>query len=92
MATFFLFGKYTPEALKGISADRTKEAAKIVKKYKGKIVSIHALLGETDLVMLLDLPSTADAFKTSIVLNKLTAIAFTTHPAVSVEEFDQFFG
>lgn len=91
MATFFMFGKYTPEAMKGISAGRTKEAAKVIEKFKGKIVSMHALLGETDLVFILDLPSAAEAFQVSIALNKLTGIAFTTHPAVSVEEFDQFF-
>lgn len=91
MATFFLFGKYTTEAIKGISADRTKEAAKIVKKNKGKIISMHALLGETDLIFILDLPSTAEALKTSVALNKLTGIAFATHPAVTVEEFDKLF-
>jgi uncharacterized protein with GYD domain len=89
MATFLMFGKYTPEALKKISADRTKEAQEIIKKNKGKIISMYALLGETDLVFIVDLPSTEAAVMTSIALNKLTGISFTTHQAMSVEAFDK---
>ena len=37
MSTFFMFGKYSQEALKGISAERTKKAAALIKKYGGKI-------------------------------------------------------
>ena len=31
MATFFMFGKYSSEALKGISAERTEKAMEIFK-------------------------------------------------------------
>ena len=89
MATFLMFGKYTPEALKKISAERTKEAQEVIKKNKGKVISMYALLGETDLVFIVDLPSTEAAITTSIALNKMSGILFTTHQAVSVEEFDK---
>ncbi len=89
MATFLMFGKYTPDALKKISAERTKEAQEVIKKNKGKVISMYALLGETDLVFIVDLPSTEAAITTSIALNKMTGISFTTHQAVSVEEFDK---
>ncbi len=70
MATFLMFGKYTPEALKKISAERTKEAQEVIKKNKGKVISMYALLGETDLVFIVDLPSTEAAITTSIALTK----------------------
>jgi len=92
MALFIMFGNYTTEGLKGISSNRTKEAQKIIKKYKGKVIGMYALLGNVDLVFILELPSFEAAMSTSIALNKLTGIAFATHPAVSVEAFDKLLG
>jgi len=92
MALFIMFGNYTTEGLQGISPDRTTAAQKIIKKYKGKVVGMYALLGNVDLVFILELPSIEAAMSTSIALNKLTGIAFATHPAVSVEAFDKLLG
>jgi hypothetical protein len=36
MATFFMFGKYSSEAAKKISGDRTKKAVSTIKKLSGK--------------------------------------------------------
>ncbi len=84
-----MYGKYSQEALKGISAARTKEALDLVAKEGGKVNSMYALLGKYDLVLLVDLPGVAEVMKVSIALNKLTGIAFTSFPAISVEEFDK---
>lgn len=89
MATFLMYGKYTPEALKEISADRTKAAHKLVKQMGGKIQAGYATLGANDLVFVVNLPSTEDALKASIALNRMTGIAFSTAPAVTVDEFDK---
>jgi len=89
MATYFMFGKYSAEGMKGISADRTKKAAALVKKYGGEVKSGYILLGKYDLVLIVDLPNTEQAIKTSVALAKLTGIAFSTAPAVSIEEFDK---
>ena len=89
MATYFLFGKYTADALQGISAERTEKAAALVKKFGGKVKTGYALLGEYDLVLIVELPSTEQAMKVSVALFKLTGIAFATSPAVSVEDFDK---
>jgi uncharacterized protein with GYD domain len=48
MATFILFGKYSADALKGVSGARTKKAAALVKKLKGKVIGMYAMLGEKD--------------------------------------------
>lgn len=89
MATFFMFGKYSSEAVKGMSAKRTKEAEGLIKKYGGKVEAMYALLGEKDLVFILTFPGTEQAMKASVALGKATGISFTTLPAVTIEEFDK---
>jgi uncharacterized protein with GYD domain len=82
-------GKYSSEALKGISPERTDKAVEQIKKNGGKVVSMYAVLGEHDLVFTLDFPDAEKALATSVALNKLTGISFTTSPVVEVEKFDR---
>ncbi|HLF18883.1 MAG TPA: GYD domain-containing protein [Candidatus Omnitrophota bacterium] len=89
MATYFLFGKYSPQVLGQISADRTKKANDIIAKLGGKAKSMYALLGEKDLVFIVDLPGTKEAIKASLALAKQMGIGFSTSEAVSIEEFDK---
>jgi uncharacterized protein with GYD domain len=89
MATYFLFGKYSSGATNGMTADRTEKANKLIHKYGGEIKSIYALLGEKDLVIIATFPDTKQAMKSSIAINKLTGIAFTTSEAITVEDFDK---
>jgi len=89
MAKFFMYGKYSQEAIKGISAERTKTALDAIAKAGGKVNSMYSLLGKYDLVLITDFPGVADVMKASIALNKLTGIAFTSFPAIPVEEFDK---
>jgi uncharacterized protein with GYD domain len=89
MATFFMFGKYTTESIKKISASRTQQAVKEIKKMGGEVNAMHVLLGEYDLVFCVKLPGTEEAVKASVALSKTTGIAFTTCPAIEVEAFDR---
>ena len=89
MATYLMFGKYSVEGLKGISAKRSDEAKALIKKHGGELKAAYAVLGSTDLVMVVDLPDVARAMATSTALAKLTGIAFTTSPAITIEEFDK---
>lgn len=50
---------------------------------------MYAALGEPDLVFTLDFPDAEKALATSVALNKLTGISFTTSPAVEVKKFDK---
>lgn len=92
METFFMFGKYTPESIRTISAERTQAAVDEIKKMGGEVIAMHVLLGEYDLMLCVKLASIADAVKASVALARLTAIAFTTCPAVEVETFDRLVG
>jgi len=89
MPIFMMFGKYSSEALKGISSDRTDKAVELIEKNEGKVVSMYAVMGEHDLVLTLDFPDAEKAFAASVALNKLTGISFTTSPVVEVEKFDK---
>ncbi|MCX6330980.1 MAG: GYD domain-containing protein [Bacteroidia bacterium] len=89
MATYFLFGTYSAEAVKGISAARTEKANKLIQKYKGKIISIYALLGNKDLVIIATFPGIEQVVKASIAVSKLTGIAFSTSEAIPVKDFDK---
>ena len=89
MATYFMFGSYSSEAIKEISAERTDKAAALIKEYGGEFKSGYVLLGEHDLVLIVELPDIEQAIKTSVALSKLTGISFATAPAVTVEDFDK---
>ena len=89
MPIFMMFGKYSPEALKGISSERTDKAVELVEKNGGKVVSMYAVLGEHDLVFTLVFPDAEKALAASVALNKLTGISFTTSPVVEEEKFDK---
>ncbi|MCX7716398.1 MAG: GYD domain-containing protein [Endomicrobia bacterium] len=89
---FIMLGKYTVEAIKGISKQRTQEVKKVIENNKGKIIGLYVLLGPYDLMLIVDFPTEKEAVKTSVQLTKLTNIGFTTLPAISAEEFDKLVG
>ena len=89
MATFFLMGKYSPEALKDMSAERTEKCIGVIRELGGEVDSIYALLGDIDLVVIANMPNNRAALKASVTLSKMTGIGFMTCPAFNVEEFDE---
>jgi uncharacterized protein with GYD domain len=90
MATYFMFGKYSLEAVKAINPKRTDDAVALIRQNGGELKSGYALLGDVDLVLIVDLPDTERAMKTSAALGKLLGISFSTAPAVSMADFDKF--
>ncbi len=89
MAKFVMLGKYSADALKGASAERTKKGVELIEKSGGKVVSILALLGCYDILLMVDFPGINEAMKASVALAKLTGIGFSTCAAMSVEDFDK---
>ena len=90
MTTYFLSGTYGADALRGISHKRTSDVSKMIEEMGGKVVSIYLLLGEKDLVIIADFPGLKEALKGSVSISKMTGISFTTSPAITAEEFDEF--
>lgn len=89
MSTYYLFGKYTTEALQASSATRTTQCTQLIEKLGGEIILMHALLGEYDLALIINFPSNEEALKASVSLSKLTGMSFRTCPAVTVDKFDE---
>ncbi len=92
MAIYVMLGKYSLEGVKGISAKRSDEARAVIKPHGGELNAVYALLGEFDLVAIIELPDTARAMQTSAALTKLLGVDFTTAPALTIEEFDKLMG
>jgi len=88
MNTFFLFGKYSVEAVKGIHPERTAKAIKIIEKTGGKIKGMYALLGDYDLVLIVEGTDMDKIVRMSVDLFSITGIHFSTFPAMTVEYFD----
>ena len=89
MATYLMFGRYSQESVKQISPQRTENAAELIRKNGGELKSGYALLGKTDLVLIVELPDNDQAIKSSVGLSKLLGISFATAPAVTVDDFDK---
>lgn len=92
MAKFLMLGKYSQEAIKGITSERTQRVVDEIEKNNGKVNCMYALLGNFDLVFIVDFPTVKEVMQASINLTKLTGISFTTSPAITVEEFDKLAG
>ncbi|MFA5144413.1 MAG: GYD domain-containing protein [Candidatus Omnitrophota bacterium] len=92
MAKFLMLGKYSVEAIKGITAERTNKVIGTIERSGGKINFMYALLGAYDLAFMVDFPGIQEVMKSSIELTKSTDIAFTTFPAIIVEDFDKITG
>jgi uncharacterized protein with GYD domain len=89
MSTYFMFGKYSSEAIKGVSPERTKKANDIILKLGGEIVAQYGLLGYRDLVLIVNLPGVEEVFQASANLYKLTGVSFSSFPAITIEKFDE---
>lgn len=92
MPTYLMFGKYSAEGIRDISAARTEKAEDIIKEAGGKIKSGYALLGDIDLVLITEFKDNEKAMQASVGLAKLLGIGFTTAPAMEVEDFDRLVG
>jgi uncharacterized protein with GYD domain len=76
-------------ACRAISRKRSDEARALIKQHDGEIKAEYALLGEIDLVVIVELPDTERAIQVAVALTRLLGVHFTTAPAVTIEEFDR---
>lgn len=80
------------EGMKSISAERTDKTLALIKEYGGEFKATYALLEDIDLILIVEMPDTGQAMKTSAALSEYLGVSFTTAPAVSAEEFDKLLG
>jgi len=84
-----MFGKYSQDSLDHISAERSEKAIALLKDLGAETKAGYALMGEHDLVLVVDFPDNESAIKASVGLSRLLGISFKTAPAVSIEAFDR---
>lgn len=89
MTIYFMFGKYSPQSIRSIGADRTINAIDIISKLDGEVISQYALLGDKDMVLIVKLPGIEEVLQASANLHKLTGITFSSFPAITMEKFDE---
>ena len=91
MSTFYMFGTYSAEMFRDVSAGRTKEIEAMVKEYGGKIIQMHVLIGKSkdDLVLVVAFPDEEITTCFSIALTNKLGILFVTHLTVTMEKFDK---
>jgi uncharacterized protein with GYD domain len=90
MKTFFMLGKYSPGEVRNIAAHRTEQLREVVSRMGGKVIAAYALLGQYDLVLIVELPTLENAMKTAVALGQLFEISFRTSAAVPIDVFDNF--
>jgi uncharacterized protein with GYD domain len=88
MKTYIMLGKYTAEAIKEIRPERTTKAINIIEKLGGKVKGIYAILGDYDVIMMIEGPDLDKMVKISVDLHILTGIHFSTFPAMPMDYFD----
>ncbi|MCB9758023.1 MAG: GYD domain-containing protein [Candidatus Omnitrophica bacterium] len=92
MQTFVMLGKYSSEAVRDISVNRTDKSLGLIKELGGKVLSMYTLLGGYDVILTADFPDLQTAMKASLGLTVLTGIGFSSYPAISVADFDRMLG
>lgn len=92
MVTFIMSGRYSSKAMEGMSKSRTTKCNELIKKHGGEVISLYAVLGDIDLLFVVNFPGIEQAMKASVALSKETRISFTTAPAVTVDAFDEMMG
>ena len=89
MTKFMMFGHYSSEAVTKISSQRTEKVKSIISDHGGEMENMYALLGEVDLVLMVNFPDVEKAMRASITMSMETGIQFKTYPAVEVTDFDR---
>ena len=88
MTTFFLFGNYSSDSIKKIDQKRTKKAEKIIQGFGGTLKWVYALVGQDDLLFMVELPGVPEAVQVSLAISVETGISIRSAPAVPVALFD----
>ncbi len=92
MAKYLIKASYTAEGTKGLvkegGSGRRATVQKMVEGLGGKLETFYFTYGETDVVLICDLPDAASAIAISLTVNATGAVHASTTPLISVEDVD----
>jgi uncharacterized protein with GYD domain len=96
MPKYLVEGSYTDEGLKGLIKDKASGRAAAIQKAAqslgGTLDGIYYTFGDTDLIVLLDLPDNASMSAFAIAAASSGLIRLKTRPLLTVEEVDSAVG
>ena len=93
MPKYLLQASYSAEGSKGLLKDggtkRVAAARTLVESLGGKLDSLYFAFGDTDVVIIADLPNNTSAAGISIGVGASGAVRLSTTPLLTVEEMDE---
>jgi len=92
MPKYLIQGSYTAQGAKGVQKDggskRRQAADALVKEAGGKLEAFYYTFGETDFVIIAELPDSVSVAALSLAVNSSAAISLRTTPLITPEEMD----
>jgi uncharacterized protein with GYD domain len=92
MPKYLVQGSYTVEGARGLRNDggtkRRQVAEALLKEAGGKLEGFYFTFGETDFVIIAELPDNASSVALSLAANSSGGTQVKTTPLVTVEEMD----
>jgi uncharacterized protein with GYD domain len=92
MAKFLIQGSYNAQGTKGLLAEggsgRRKAIEKAVKGLGGKVEALYWTFGESDTVLIVDLPDNTAAAALSLAVGSAGAVRISTTPLLTLQEMD----
>jgi uncharacterized protein with GYD domain len=92
MPKYLIQGSYTAQGAKGLLKDggskRRQAADALVKEAGGKLEAFYYTFGETDFVLIADVPDNVSVAALSLAVNSSGAISLRTTPIITPEEMD----
>ena len=92
MAKFLITGSYTSEGTKGLliegGSGRKAVIEKTLQGLGGKLEAMYYAYGDTDVVLIADLPDAASGLALSLAANASGTVNVTTTPLITIEEID----
>ena len=90
---YLVTGTYTQDGVKGLlskgGTSRVTAVSAMVEKLGGKIESFYYAMGETDVIVIVDVPDVITGVAVSLAVNSSGAVELTTTPLLTPEEIDQ---
>ena len=92
MAKFLITGSYTTEGTKGLllegGSGRKAVIDKALQGLGGKLEAMYYAYGDTDVVLIADMPDTVSGLALSLAANASGTVKVTTTPLLTVAEVD----
>ena len=89
MSLFVTLWKYTKEGLMDMNntPDRYEVVKKIISEAGGKLISIYGLIGEYDVITIMELPDEKTAASTILKICSKGRVVSQTMTALSIDDF-----